>query len=103
MATIIDLDAALPPDKKVKLGGRVYTLPGDIPTELFLRIQQATATVGSDKEDGVQVLYDAILDLFRTRDKTVTALPLGLAQMVTAFATIYGQQDAEDDGARPTR
>lgn len=102
MATIIELDDALPPDKKVRLAGKVYTLPGDIPTPLFLRIQRATQNIAGD--EGIENLSEAIVDLFRTRDASIVELPLGLAQMVTLFSTVYGAPDEEEpDEARPTK
>ncbi len=101
MARIIDLDEALPPDITVKLGGKSYRLPGDIPTPLFLRIQQATGSLGTD-DDGITALADAILDLFRTRDPSLTELPLGLTQMVTLFSTVYGVQAEGEDDDPPT-
>ena len=84
---IIDLDAALPPDKRVKLAGKVYSLPGDLPVELFLRIQRASTSLGEN--GAIEDLHGAVLELFRSRDKTVKELPIGMAQMVTLIVQVY--------------
>lgn len=101
MAEIIDLDDALPPDKKVRIHGEVYSLPGDIPTELFLRIQRATGQIQED--DGIDRLYQAVLDLFKERDPAIESLPLGLTQIVTLFSTVYGVQGEDDERPPQTR
>ena len=91
---IIDLDAALPPDKQVRIGGEVHTLPGDIPVELFLRIQRAAAeleaaTTAGDVTASIGDLHEAILTLFRERDATITHLPLGTGQMASLLMRVY--------------
>lgn len=93
---IIDLDAALPPDKKVRLAGATYTLPGDLPVELFLRVQRASSEMQTNvDEDTVRGLSDAILELFRTRNPQMKALPtsLGIGQLVTMLISVYGGGD----------
>lgn len=59
-----DLDALVPTDKKVQLGGVMYTLPGDLPLEIYLRVNKASEL---EKEDEAQALAEAVgalVDLF---------------------------------------
>jgi hypothetical protein len=86
---IIDLDAALPPDKQVKLGGNIYKLPGDLPVELYLRVQRASKTLGD--ESSIEDLRDAVIELFQSRDAKITKLPadFGLGQLITLLVQVY--------------
>jgi hypothetical protein len=103
MATqITDLDAVLGDPKKVRLGGRIYTLPPDLPVELYLRINQF-AKEGLGDVEMVERLRDELLELFRYADKTIKTLPLSMTQLVTAIGTIYGSSDTEETPARPPR
>lgn len=105
MATeIIDLDAALPEDKQVRISGKVYRLPGDLPVELYLRIQRASKNLGTDGTDAsIEDIRDSVLALFQSRDKTIKALPpeVGLAQMVTLITRVYAGE--EEPNPRRTR
>lgn len=88
-AQIIDLDVALPPDKQVRMDGVVYRLPGDLPVELYLRIQRA----GDSLEDvgSIEELRDAVLELFQSRDPKIKSLPatFGLGRLITLLAQVY--------------
>lgn len=57
-----DLDILVPPLKRVKFGGREFTLPGDMPMETFLQINLA----GEQEKETHQMdaLIDAIAMLF---------------------------------------
>lgn len=99
MAEIIDLDAALPPDKKVRIGGKTYLLPGDIPVELFLKVQRAAGGDGSG--DVVADLRDALLELFQARDRSMKSLPLGMGQLMELIPRVY--MGTGPDPPRPTR
>lgn len=109
MQKITDLDVVAGPDKQVRLGGRVYRLPPDLPVELFLRINQFAEAGGENASDAsmVQTLYGELLSLFQHRDPSVKSLPIGMNTLVAAIGQIYGDQDesaaGESTPARPTR
>lgn len=106
---IIDLDAFAGPDKRVKLGGTVYPLPADIPTELYLRmlnLDKELSGAGDDSEEAaIKALQGALLSLFnavpeRDRTKKLTALPpIGLNTLVSLIGRVY----AGAGGAGPPR
>lgn len=104
MAKIIDLDEVVSDDKRVRLGGKVYVLPPDLPVELFLWINKVNDD-GSTEVEMVERLYTEILNLFRYKDPKLESLPLSMPQLVTALAKIYGTPDDEPDGddGRPPR
>lgn len=106
MATpIIDLDELLGEDKQVKIRGVTYRLPPDLPVELYLRVTHAAEKDLTD-DQMVNLLYDALLELFRYGDPKITELPLGVAQMVAVIPAVYSPPpvDGEGKGAeRPTR
>jgi hypothetical protein len=106
---ITDLDELLGDPKKVRLNNVTYTLPPDIPTELFLHINRAAAEGNATDLDNVERLRDGLLELFRYGDPKMTELPpISLAQLFALIPRVYGADD-EDDGdaapprARPTR
>lgn len=49
MSRVTDLDVVVPEDRPVRLGGEEYMVPGDIPLEIFLRLNN----VGGDEENEV--------------------------------------------------
>lgn len=61
---IKDLDALVPSDKKVSLGGRLYTVPGDIPMEVFVRVNKAGLLEDEDEAAAIQEMVGALVDLF---------------------------------------
>lgn len=63
---ITDLDVLVPSPKRVRLGGVVYRLPGDMPLETFLRINALASAEGEGRslESAVEDTIDAIIDLF---------------------------------------
>lgn len=100
MATeIIDLDLILGEPVEVKLGGQVYKLPSDIPTELFLRM------AAYEGADNVAVLVDEIQDellaLFRVHQPDIKALPGTLTQMVALVPMVYGGRGSAEAADPP--
>lgn len=59
-----DLDALVPEDVQVKLGGVQYTLPGDLPLEIYVRVNKASELEADDEEAAVDQVVSAMVDLF---------------------------------------
>lgn len=102
MTTLKDLDELCPPDIRVKLKGEIYILPGDMPVELFAKIQQLAKSDASEAEM-VETLYDELLGLFRYKQPKLSKLPIGMTQLVGALAYIYRDSDPEEKPAGPPR
>lgn len=66
---IKDLDALVPSDKRVSLGGRVYTVPGDIPMEVFVRVNKAGLLEDENEAGAVEEMVGALIDLFTWNSK----------------------------------
>lgn len=68
MADIEDLDVLVPVAKQVRLGGQVYTLPADMPMEIFLRVNLAGRVKDADGEpdqmEQIKQLTSCLVDLF---------------------------------------
>lgn len=62
--TFKDLDALVPTDTIVKLGGVKYDLPGDLPLEIYIRINKASDLEKDDEQAALDVMVDAMVDLF---------------------------------------
>jgi hypothetical protein len=104
MARLINVDEILGSDIEVELKGEVYVLPSDLPIELYLALTDP-ANADLDPRDLAGHLYDKILDLFRYRRPDLRTLPIGLNDLVKLVPAIYNQasdDDAGDDGERPT-
>lgn len=114
MATQIeDLDVLVPEGKAARLGGIVYELPGDMPMELYLKLQRAGRDE-VDEEEATRILYDGIYELFASgiaeddagaRAKLkVTLDSLGVRMFMKLFSTIYKEDDelAADPTSPPT-
>src|SRR5947209_5561058 len=101
-STVTDLDEFLSPDKKVKLKGKVYTLPGDLDAELYLKITGASDR-GLSEQEFIRDLYDDVLALFRHGDPKIDKLPLALPQLINLIGAVYGSGDQEGDERRPPR
>lgn len=86
---IVDLDAIAPKPKKVKLGGKTYTLPGDLPVETVLAIEQAEQAEKDGAAPEVNLLYKHLLDLFQVHHPEIKKLPIGMVQLLLAIPTIY--------------
>lgn len=66
MDAVTDLDAMLPSDKPIKLGGKTYLIPGDMPLVTFLRVNEVNDLQGQEDVSSVTVLgrmVDALVDL----------------------------------------
>lgn len=101
---IIDLDLLAPPPKQVRIGGEVYTLPGDIPVELYLRINQFNADGAKVTDlEVIQYLHDELLKLFHVHHPGLDELPMSIAQAVLAVGVIYGGAGQEDQDGPPPR
>lgn len=62
---ITDLDALVPSDKSVKLGGVVYELPGDLPMEIFLKLNKASEIEEEgDELKALEEMVNTLTDLF---------------------------------------
>lgn len=62
--TFKDLDALVPTDREVKLGGVRYTVPGDLPLEIYIRVNKASALEDDDEQGALDLMVDAMVDLF---------------------------------------
>lgn len=102
-STVIDLDEFLAPDKKVRLrkNGKVYTLPGDLDAELYLKITSASER-GLSEAEFIRGLYDDVLALFRYGDPKLDKLPLALPQLINLIGAVYGNDEGQGD-RRPPR
>lgn len=114
---IIDLDALVPELRQVKLGGVVYKLPGDMPLEIFLRINKAAQQSEDDDSDetkilaAMEIMVNALVDLFSWENKEVdraavetTVKRRGLKSVMTMLQDIYNdpEPEAETDPTTPT-
>lgn len=89
----VDLDALAPAPKRVRLAGKVWLLPGDMPMPLFMRTQgyEARVAAGEDEASMLLELQGEILELFQVHQPKLTGLPqIGLVQLLKALGQIYG-------------
>ena len=89
----IDLDALAPVAKRVKLGGKIYKLPGDMPLQLFLRIQGFEQRVekGESENTLLSELQDELLALFQHYQPALKKLPdIGVLGLLGSLGHIYG-------------
>lgn len=59
-----DLDALVPDEVTVKLGGVEYVLPGDLPLEVYLRVNKASELEDEDEQAAIAGVLRAMTDLF---------------------------------------
>lgn len=59
-----DLDALVPEEVTARLGGKDYTLPGDLPLDIYLRINNAGALEDDDEQAALDGVVNAMVDLF---------------------------------------
>lgn len=111
---IIDLDRLVGKPKKVRLEGKVYTLPAQIPVPLYLLIKQRQKERAekiakgeeSDDVDVVEEIHGQVLELFQIHHPDLKIVPCGMSQLFDIIPTIYPPNEAEgDDGdaVPPTR
>ncbi len=111
--TLTDLDLAAPPDRRVKVGGHTFRVPGDPPTGWLLAFRSLTAKFTEDDADElaiVEQLRDAVVDLFLIRQPDAEADicgavdSMGVPTLVQAVNLIYAATQEEPEApARPTR
>lgn len=108
-STIIDLDKLVPPSKRVRLDGKTWTLPAEIPVPLYLQMkaaQQRLAENPDAERDIVQETHDECLALFRIHHPQLETLPVGLVQLFKIIPTIYpemgGAPEEEEADPNPT-
>lgn len=102
MGQIVDLDELLGDDKQVRLAGKLYALPPDLPVELYLRIvrygqQHPDAT----EAEVTEALYEALLDLFRYKQPNLKSLPVSMKHLAIAVGRIYGDQEPDEGTSVP--
>jgi len=96
---IIDLDEILGEPKRVKAGGKTWTLPPDLPVELYLEVNRAAE--GETELETIERLHDNVLELFRYGQPDMVKLPISLAQCVLLIRLVYGNEEQEPDGDGP--
>lgn len=101
---IIDLDIALSEPITVKLAGKTYKLPGDIPAPLYLTITNLGEQDDADDEAATRQVYEQMLELFRVHQPELTSLPISIPQLVLLVPRVYGGWEPEETAeARPTK
>jgi len=60
----VDLDALIPEPKVATLGGKEYRLPGDLPMEIYLRVQHAGEKEDDSETSAIEAMLSAMSDLF---------------------------------------
>lgn len=88
-----DLDALAPPLKRVRLAGKIWKLPGDMPMPLMLRIQNygPRTEAGEDEVVLLAELQDELLALFKVHQPQLKELPeIGVLTLLQSLGAIYG-------------
>lgn len=103
-----DLDALVPDEVTVKLGGTEYVLPGDIPLEIYLRVNKAGELEEEDEQKALEGVVSAMVDLFAykyqskpeydaVRDRVKNVLwNRGIRFNTSLLQNIYGSIAVED-------
>jgi hypothetical protein len=110
---LTDLDVIAAPDRRVKLGGHTFRVPGDPPTGWLLAFRSLTGKFSDDDADELEIveqLRDAVVDLFCIRQPDAEADilgavdSLGVPTLVQAVNLIYATaQEAPQESPRPPR
>lgn len=113
---ITDLDALVPDDKKVALKGETYTVPGDMPLTIYLKVNRAASRQedGADQGELLDSMVDAVADLFvwnmaegtpereqrhaKVRD---ILMRLGLRTVTQILGKVYPNDDEEEAESEP--
>lgn len=103
--TFIDLDDIILEDHKVKLGGQIYLLPGDLPIEEMLSLSRAWERMnagigGTDGDELVDDLYQRVLALFRVRQPDLEELPIGVLAVARLIVRLYSGPDDDEPAGR---
>lgn len=97
MPKLIDLDAAMPEDLEVKLGGKTYLIPGDIDVKTLGRLQGLLDSLAGEEVDLDAVaerLGAEVKALLSVRQPVEGELQLTLTQVVALVRGIM--QHAEE-------
>lgn len=98
-----DLDALAPTPKQVRIGGVIYALPGDMPLELFIKVNAFDQRLKAGEDEGqvVEELYDEVLALFQEHQPDMDSLPrgVGLTGLLGLVVGTYSGQGQDDDAA----
>lgn len=97
---IIDLDDLLEKPKRVKLAGKVYTLPPEIPAPLYLQMKAANQAreEGVDspaEQDRVEIVYGEVLELFQQHQPELEELPVGIVQVFRIIPRVYMAEESD--------
>jgi hypothetical protein len=113
--TVTDLDDLIPDDKQVKLGGKVYTLPGDLPMEVWLKLgklEQESDKDDADNEKVLGMMVELLVELFTgyssdgrpeaevTAEKEALAKllrKLGVATLPNILKQVYGALGGDEE------
>lgn len=89
MAEITDLDIVLGAPKKVRLDGKLYTLPAQIPVPLYLKLKAQR----DDDTDLLESLHEEVLALFQIHQPEMTVVPCGMGQLFDIIPLVYGPDE----------
>lgn len=107
MARFTDLDAVVSDPKQVKLGGKKYQLPGDIPAEDyigFLRLEERFKEADNDQSIRIlEEIHGKCLALFRVHHPDFDGAGITLPQVFAVFSAIIGLYEPGADDAAPPR
>ena len=99
----LDLDAIAPPRRTVRLNGRVYELPGDMPIDTIVRAMQLQGQMESEDEDkslaAINELLEIIYDLFRQCDPEFVPMPLGLNAVMQILGLVLSGMEIDFEQA----
>lgn len=117
MSVVKDLDVLAADPRDVKLAGKIYLVPGDLPIPTMLRLErysQRMAELAADTADdagaaqeaqkeAVLSLYEEILALFQVYQPDLTEIPIQMPQLVGIVNRIYGDDEEAEDPENPTQ
>jgi hypothetical protein len=102
----VDLDALAPQPKWAKLDGKRYRVPGDMPLELFMRIQafEQRAEKGEAEVELLAELANELLELLQVYTPTMKKLPpIGVLTLMQTLGAIYSSSSPPGEPAPPNR
>jgi len=69
VVNITDLDIVIPEEKVLRIKGKEYTIPGDMPVGIALKLQRCGADGNEDKPEAIEGMVEAVLDLLAIRQE----------------------------------
>lgn len=97
---VFDLDAVVPPTRKIRIRGNIYLVPGEveIPTMLkFLRFEESDETVTNEQQaQRLGEVSDAIVALLREHNTDVPDLQLGPRSIPLLITHLMGGRSATE-------